>query len=337
LGIGQSVRGLRKRTLRPTYVVLDDTETREVCANPKRLSKQVHWVETDVLGVFDIGYQRLVIANNRFAPDMMQTRLLERHKDWQCDEVQAYDPTTYLATWPEKYGYDDTYWRKVEADNVLGVRAEYLHRPHVEGAIFTDEHINWGRAPRLDHLVAIVSHWDVAYAGTKTADYNAVRVWGLDKDGRYWLLAGYCKQSKMADAIRWMLNYQRALPSSVRVRWQYESQFWNAELERTIQEVDPGGELPLSKAERSKANKYERILSMAPYYQNGRVWYNEKLKSDNDAMVALTQLKGIEPGYAGHDDAPDADEQAISILSRESRASTFADPVFTPHRPRHIW
>jgi predicted phage terminase large subunit-like protein len=341
LGMGQSVRGLRKRALRPTYIVLDDTETRQLCKNPKRLAEMVHWVETDVLGTMDGATQRLVIANNRFAPDMIQVRLLEKHKDWICHEVKAYDPVTFLATWPEKYGTDDTYWRDMERKNgSLAVRAEYLNEPHVEGSIFTDDLFNWGRPPRIDHFVCIVGHWDVAYAGTRTADYNAVRVWGLDKDNRYWLIGTYCKQSKMAAAVRWMVQFDKALPDSAVIRWQYESQFWNDELERTVRDVchEEAHELRLAQAERGKANKYERILTLHPYYQNGRVWYSDKAKSESDALVALAQLKGIEPGYSSHDDAPDADEQAIGVLSREVLAREWNDPVLGERqRPKNIW
>lgn len=339
LGMGQSVRGLRKRALRPTYIVLDDCETRQLTKNPKRLDEMVRWVETDVLGTMDGPVQRLVIANNRFAPDMMQTRLLERHRDWHLDEVKAYDPVSYMPAWPEKYTAE--YWRDLERKNgTLAMRAEYLHEPHVEGSIFTDDLFNWGKPPRIDHFTAIVGHWDVAYAGTRTADYNAVRVWGLDKEGRYWLLATFCKQAKMAAAVRWMVDYDRSLPDSAVVRWQYEAQFWNDELERTLADVCKAErhELLIRKAERSKANKYERMLTLHPYYQNGRVWYSERLKGDADSDVALAQLKGIEPGYNTHDDAPDADEQAIHVLSREAVSREWRDPVFAPRRmPSNTW
>jgi hypothetical protein len=144
----------------------------------------------------------------------------------------------------------------------------------------------------------------------------------------------------MAAAVRWMVDFDRALPESVVVHWQYEAQFWNDELERTIQEVGKAErhELLIRKAERSKANKYDRMLTLHPYYQNGRVWYSERLKGDADTDVALAQLKGIEPGYSTHDDAPDADEQAIHVLSREAVSREWRDPVFVPrHRPSNTW
>lgn len=334
LGMGQSTRGIRQRALRPTYIVLDDCETRQLVKNPKRLTEMVRWVETDVIGTMDGPVQRLVIANNRFAPDMIQCRLLEKHKEWLLDEVMAFDKATYAPAWASKYTAE--YWRlKEQSDGRLAVWAEYLHEPHVEGTIFTDELFQFAQPPRIDHFKRIVGHWDVAYAGTATADFNAVRVWGLDKDNNFWLLACFVAQTKMRAAVDWMIAYDRALPESVVIGWQYESQFWNEELERTIQEAcdEAGHELLISQAELAKANKYDRILSLHPYYQNGRVWYSEKLKGNNHHEVGLSQLKGIEPGYDGHDDAPDADERAIAILSREARVSKYQEPVFGVRRP----
>lgn len=333
LGMGQSVRGLRHRALRPTYIVVDDCETKELVKNEKRQWEMVRWIEQDLLGTMDGIHRRLLIANNRFAPEMIQVKLLKKHPKWHCDEVKAYDRATYAPVWPEKYTPD--HWRSLEQENgKLAVHAEYLHEPHVEGTIFTDDLFNVGRPPALNHLVRIIAHWDVAYAGTSTADYNAVRVWGVDKERRFWLLATYCKQSKMADAVRWMVDYDRHLPPTVMVHWQYESQFWNAELERTIQEVceQEGHELRIRKADLVKANKYDRMLSLHPYYQNGRVWFSDKLTGHSDHEVGLAQLKGIEPGYTGHDDAPDADERAISELSKEVRAANFNPPAFGTRR-----
>jgi hypothetical protein len=77
-----------------------------------------------------------------------------------------------------------------------------------------------------------------------------------------------------------------------------------------------GFDISLIKDDRKKDNKYDRILTMLPYYQQGRIIYNINEKANNDMQVGLAQLKGIEPGYKTHDDSPDADEGAIHILSK---------------------
>src|SRR5690606_10453124 len=47
LGMGQSVRGLRVKSKRPTHLVPDDTETKDLLKNPKRMNENVRWIERD--------------------------------------------------------------------------------------------------------------------------------------------------------------------------------------------------------------------------------------------------------------------------------------------------
>lgn len=57
-----------------------------------------------------------------------------------------------------------------------------------------------------------------------------------------------------------------------------------------------------------------RMITMQPYYQNSRIFYNDKLKSHSDTQVGIMQLCAVEEGNTEHDDSPDADQQAISKL-----------------------
>jgi len=75
---------------------------------------------------------------------------------------------------------------------------------------------------------------------------------------------------------------------------------------------------------------------MHPYYQNGRIYYNAKEKANNDMQVGLAQLFGIEPGYRTHDDAPDADEQAISDLVKMDRVMSF-EPKLGYRKAKYGW
>jgi phage terminase large subunit-like protein len=315
LGMGQSVRGLRNQAQRPDMVVLDDIETKDLVKNPRRQDEMVRWIERDLIPTMDGPRRRMIYANNRFAPRMIQTELQARHPKWKVHEVNAYDPVTYEPSWQSKY--DAQYFKDLEEEiGVLAAKAEYNNEPHVEGKIFTQEQIQWGARPRLNQFSIIVGHWDIAYAGTPTADFNAIKVWGL-KGRQFWNLYNYVRRSKMAAAVHWMCDIQKSLPKTVSIIWRYESQFWNDEVQRTINEVQEatGVELALIKVDTPRSNKYERILTMQPTYQNGRPYYDEKLKANNDTQQGIAQLLGIEPGYKTPDDAPDADQQALSWLS----------------------
>ena len=108
--------------------------------------------------------------------------------------------------------------------------------------------------------------------------------------------------------------------------WQFESQFWNDELERIIQETqtETGVFLNIVQVDRSTMAKLIRLFTMHPYYQNGRIHVDERLKANPDIQTGLKQLYAIEPGMTEHDDSPDADEQAIKKL--ELYTTTPASP-----------
>ena len=314
LGMGQSVRGLRVKNKRPTHIVPDDTETKDLLKNPKRMNEMVRWIERDLIPTMDGDIRRYIHVNNRSAAIMMMTILRDRHPNWKWYQVNAYDPVTYEPAWKEKYSA--TYYKEVEDDiGQLAAYAEYNNKPHIEGEIFKEEQIQYAPMPKLNQFKIIIGRWDVAYAGTATADYNSIVVQGV-KDKDFWVIDSYCKQSKMRQAVEWMANFQMNLPKTVVVHWKFEAQFWNDEVERTIREVEAefGIILNIIKVQAPRVHKYDRILKLQPYYQNGRIYYNEKLKAHQDTQVGIAQLLGIEPGYKTHDDFPDAHQGGIEDL-----------------------
>jgi len=316
IGLGQSCRGLRVGNKRPSLMNADDLETRKTIKNEKVQDEYVEWFETELLPAMDGEYERALVSNNWFANKMFIKKMAEKHPDWKVHEVIAFDPVTFKPTWYQKYSAH-YFKRKSAKMGTLAAKAEYCHIVHLKGKIFKPEQLQWAALPNRNHFDVIVGHWDVAYAGTSTADYNAIRIWGL-KNKNFWYITSFVKQTKMKAAVEFMCDYQLNLPESVTVHWRFEAQFWNDEVERTIQEIEEANEMKLNiiKVPTPTGKKYDRILTLQPYYQNNRIWHNEAMKSHNDTLEGNAQLFGIEPGYNTHDDAPDADEQAIKHLSQ---------------------
>ncbi len=318
IGMGQDVRGLRMKNIRPDYIVADDLEDKDTVRNPKKQDELANWLLTSVLPTMDGNRARFLIANNYFTPRMIASVLIELRPNWTVHQVDAYDSVTYEPAWKSKYTAE--YWQEVEKEiGRIAALAEYCNRPHKEGKIFKSDMIVWQKSyPRLNQFHHIVGHWDVAYSGKN--DYNAVRVWGV-YDGKFYYIASFVRQSKMAPAVQWMCDFQKSLPKTVTVHWQFESQFWNDAVRQVIEEVQAknGVNLNIRKVDVQRKKKYDRILRLHPYFQNRKIIYPAKMKSDPDTQEGLEQLYGIEPGYKTHDDAPDADEQAISVLEKYIR------------------
>lgn len=317
LGMGQSPRGLRVGSRRPNYIVADDLEDKDTSKNPKRQDEVVDWIERDLIPTMDGEVRRYLHPNNDPWPRSIQNQLEAKHPNWHLDLIKAYDPITYKPAWHQKYS--DTYYKDVEEDiGKIAALAEYNHEPHVKGKIFTDEQIQWAKAPRIDHYQIIMAHWDPAYSGF--SDYNAVKVWAL-YGRQFWHIKAFVRRCKMADAIRFMYDYEEEIKfrceKPIIVHWRVESQFWNDPMRQALHEVEKekGRPLNIVVKDRSTANKYDRILTLQPYFQNSRIYYDEREKGNNDMQMGIAQLKGIEPGYKTHDDGPDADQQAIEELA----------------------
>ena len=326
IGMGQSPRGLRHRQFRPDYIVADDLDTKEVCRNPKRLREYAGWICEDLLGTLDERGSRFVQVNNIFAPQTILTYIRDHKKGFQFIQQNATD-TALNPLWPEKYS-QAFYQNQLDAMGPLYFQAEYNNAPYLEGTIFRQEAISWSTIPRLDHFEHIIGYWDVAYSDAKTADFNAIKLWGL-KEGKFYLIKAMVQQCKMEIAIQWMFDYTADLPQSVRINWYFESQFWNDALKMVYKEVASKYQhsISLIQAERPKGNKFDRIMAMLPFYQQGRICYNQAERANGDMQVGIAQLLAIEPGYKSHDDSPDADAAALDLLNKYQRGAAFKPRV----------
>jgi phage terminase large subunit-like protein len=320
LGMGQSVRGLRHRQHRVTYAVADDLDTKEICRNPKRLRQGVAWICEDLLGTMDANASRYIQVNNVFAPSTMLTEIRDTRQGFTYNQQNATDANG-MATWPRP-GINEFYATQRAAMGTLSFEAEYNNSPYTEGIIFTEKMIQWATVPRINQYDSLVAFWDVAYSEAKTADYNAIKLWGA-KNGQYFLIKAFVRQCKMEAAIRWINDYNASLPTGIIINWYFESQFWNDALQMVKAAVDADYAHPvqLIKSPKPTGPKYDRILNLLPYYQQGKIFYNITQKNSPDMQTGIAQLFGIEPGYKGHDDSPDADAQAIEKLSKRTRSS----------------
>lgn len=229
--------------------------------------------------------------------------------------MKAYDKVTHKPAWDY---YTPDYYIQQEIDmGIPAAYAEYLHETRLEGKNFKEEDVQWCEIPSLQQFTMIIAHWDIAYTDNETSDYNAVKVWGA-YDGKFYLIDCFVKQAKMRLPCNWMCEFKKRLPQGVNIIFQYEGQFWNEEVQRNIEEAEDvyGVSLNIMKKDAPRTNKLGRMLTMVPYYQNSRVYYNRKLKSHNDTQVGIMQLCAVEEGSTEHDDSPDADQQAISDLEK---------------------
>lgn len=337
LGKGMSPRGLRNGPHRPDYIVLDDADDDEECRNPMRVDKSVNWVLRALIPCMGSLITRFIMVNNRIGRNTILTRLAE-NKKFTHRRVNALNDKG-VPNWSAKY---DIAFYKMQI-GIIGLPAfntEYMNKPEMEGKIFADEYIQYRPRLKYREYQRIVAYWDVAYSERKTADCNAVVIVGLKGVEKH-ILKTFCRQSNMENVLRWMYAYQASVPNDITVEWYGESQFWNTTVELAIQTVSKEFKfkLPIMFLDRPGrgSNKYSRIIQMVPTFQRREVYFAEEEKFNLDLQEGIDQLKGIEPGYNGHDDFPDALEGAIDKLEVSRAVDDFIPQVGHRNRPRNIF
>lgn len=321
-GRGQSPRGLRYRSHRPDYVVIDDLDDDELVESPSRVSKLFDWVRSALFGTLDGGRGRFFMVGNLIAKNSVLAKWCEI-KTVHVTRVNIYDRAGRIS-WAAKWAHDEV--KQLEA--VAGYRAfqkEYMNNPIIEGAVFKNEWIRWGKRPAWSKFSEIVLYIDPSFRGSTKNDYKAAKLWGKVGTTLYNLRA-FVRQCSVAEMVRWCYDlYEWARAQGIAVRWYMEANFMqDTILDEFRREGELRGyQLPITGDKRKKPDKFQRVEAISPLWERGFVIYDESQRDDPDMLAGIDQTLAFEKGMRGHDDAPDADEGAIWILQRDTRVQSF--------------
>lgn len=325
-GRGQSPRGLRYRSHRPDYVVIDDLDDDELVESPARVTKLFDWVRSALFGTLDGGRGRFIMVGNLIAKNSVLAKWCDI-KSVHVTKVNIYDSKGGIS-WASKWTPQEV----KDIENVVGYRAfqkEYMNNPIIEGAIFRNEWIRWGKRPAWSKFSELVLYIDPSFKGSIKNDYKAAKLWGKAGTMLYHLRA-FVRQSSVAEMVRWCYDlYEWTKEQGISVRWYMEANFMQ---DTILDEFRREGELrsyqlPITGDKRKKPDKFQRVEAISPLWERGFVVYDETQKDDPDMLAGIDQTLAFEKGMRGHDDAPDADEGAIWLLQRDTRAKSF-NPSF---------
>ena len=325
-GRGQSPRGLRYRSHRPDYVIIDDLDDDELVESPARVSKLFDWVRSALFGTLDGGRGRFIMVGNLIGKNSVLAKWCDI-KSVHVTKVNIYDSKGGIS-WASKWTPQEV----KDIEDVVGYRAfqkEYMNNPIIEGAIFRNEWIRWGKRPAWSKFSEIVLYIDPSFKGSTKNDYKAAKLWGKAGTTLYHLRA-FVRQSSVAEMVRWCYDlYEWSRAQGISVRWYMEANFMqDTILDEFRREGELRGyQLPITGDKRKKPDKFQRVEAISPLWERGFVVYDETQKDDPDMLAGIDQTLAFEKGMRGHDDAPDADEGAIWMLQRDTRAKSF-NPSF---------
>ncbi len=337
-GFRQSVRGLREAAERPDYIVVDDVDTKELCNNEKRSRKAVEWVWEDLKGTFDEGSKRkrFVVANNNFHKNTIINQLKDEFKrinekaraakrkikHFVVTAKAVKDLSTFEPNWPQKTDAD--YWRaKFEETPYRSFMREYMHTHIQDGVIFKPEHLSWKEMLPFSEYDALCFYGDLSYKDA--GDYKAMILVG--KKGReFHVIAAYVRQTSRRNVAKWLYNYvQDNNLLEYNVRYKIEGLFAQDEFvnDFDIEGDERGWYVPVTADKKTKEGKFDRIESMAGYFERGNIAFNKVERGSVDFQNLEDQLLAFEKGSGANDDGPDALQSGISEVNQITFVTKF--------------
>lgn len=339
-GFRQSVRGLREQAERPDYIVIDDVDSKELCNNEKRSRKAYEWVWEDLKGTFDEGSKRkrFVCANNNFHKNTIINQLKQEFerinekaravkrkiKHFVVTAKAVKDLHTFEPTWPQKT--DSEYWRtKFEETPYRSFMREYMHVHIQDGEIFKPEFMQYKEILPLDQYEGLCFYGDLSYKDA--GDYKGMGLIG--KTGReFHLIFCYLRKSSRKALAEWL--YDLVEDNNLldyNITYQIEGLF---AMDDFVNDFDTEGDvrgwyIPVTPDKKSKIDKFDRIESMAGYFERMNVFFNAKYRGNNDYKTMEDQLYAFEKGSGANDDGPDFLQSGISKVNKITFVTKF-DP-----------
>lgn len=320
LGRGQSPRGLKDRGKRPDYIVVDDIDDDELVRNPRRVGDALEWMLTALAGTMAMGRGRFVMVGNRIGKDSVLSRFAER-PGVHHTIINALDKKG-LPSWPENYTAAEIKAMR-EFIGERRFQKEYMNNPINEGAVFQRKHIRFGKMLDLKYYRTLICYTDPSFKNSATSDYKATILAGKTPEGEFHILKAFADQTTVTNMVAWHYLVHDYVDGRVPVLYFMEANFMQDLLLdefRTVGNIT-GHQIPIRGDQRAKPDKFARIEAMSPLFERGLVLLNEKEKDSQGMIVLVDQLLMFEKGSKSNDDAPDALEGAVWMLSKRSRTS----------------
>jgi hypothetical protein len=319
LGKGMSPRGLRVRSKRIDYAILDDVLTDAEAQNDSQMAKLFDWTMEALFPAMSMGDGRFILVSNRLAKQDLIGRCLEIPGIYhsRVDVYQGDEPA-----WKERYTKEQI----EEVRRSMGEKRfskEYLNTPLGDGEIFQLKHIMYKEMVLTDYDW-LISYTDPSYGSKKTNDFKSTIVTGM-KDGEYHVLRCYCEQTTIKNMIAWWYEIQRDF-GSIPIFYYMESNFILQDvIFDQIRSVGGqyGYEVPIVKDSRKKPEKSFRIEStLYPLFEREQIFLNRDEREDEGMKKLVEQTLSFSKSGNAHEDSVDALEGAVFLhnLKRQTPA-----------------
>lgn len=313
VSIGESIRGVRHKNIRPDLIICDDVEDLQTVKTRESRDKTYRWLMGDVIPAGDKD-TKLVVIGNLLHEDSLMMRLKEDLQEGNMDGIYREYPLLDDANkslWPDKFrNKDDIRALKQKTPDPASFMREYMLRivPTHERVIHREWIQRYKIAPVGRKIQLSVTGVDLAISEKSSADYTAMvsaHVVGRGKDRIIYILPNPVnKRLSFPDTVATAKQVCDSIGSGTRTRLYIENVAYQQALIQQLQEEG----YPAQGVAVHGSDKRERIALTGHLVQSGRILFPEQ-----GAELLIEQLTNF--GVEKHDDLADAFSLLVNAIT----------------------
>lgn len=336
-GKEQTVRGTKFKGRRPNYASVDDLQKKQELKNDQLTHEDYEFIKEDVIPALDDDNWQLIIPQNKFHKNTLTAKFeADPEIKVHVSRVNALNDQG-RTNWPENRSKstEKLLAKKKSMGNISWSREN--NEPIEEGKIFRKDMIHWEKRLPFNHYDFLLCYTDPSYKNNQKSDYKALAFIGK-KGRKVMVFRARVRKTGIKQMFLWNYEMDELVGDPGAISHWMEANFIQ---DMHLRELEPLADekkrrLRLSGDYRQKPDKFQRVSSMEPLFENVEVVFDATQKDDPDMLLAIAQLTAFEKGSNMNDDFPDALESAISKI--EELTVTSVPPSYIPKsRSRHAY
>lgn len=292
-GTNAGMRGLKNRAYRPDLVIVDDGENDELVLTPAQRKKVWNWLTGSVIPMLHPTEGLFIVVGTVLHYDSMLSRLLAQPDIYLIKRYKAIlDDGQPL--WPSRFPLN-VLLKKKQQLGTLKFNQEYMNDPHDEDAqsfqagwlrFYTKNEISFSEDTWwiLGERMTLYQGVDPAISQKESADDFVICTTGFSEQNKIVLLDPYDAHLDFTSQPKMIIKkYQEWLPARVGIET-------NAYQEALKQQTVKDAHIPVKGLHHS-GDKYTRIMTMSPFFENGQFYIREAL-DDEPFFMDMVRLPG---------------------------------------------
>jgi len=325
---GQKVRGMKRRGMRPDWLIVDDLENDEAVHNESNRRKLKQWFFNAVMPALHPTIRRVFFIGTPLHADSLLENI-RNDSSWEKIEIPIVDETGFPA-WKDRFPAWKIEQMKEDAKKqglLTSFYQEYMLRIMAdEDALFKPEYFRYKAHADMPSDLEFYITADLAISQANTADRTAFIVNGVDTANNWHIVNVFMDRIKPHDQVKkllelidWCFKKNGRVPRLGVEMVSYQRAFKDMFEMEVTKRPDLAMIIPRLEELKADAKKERRIQQLEPIFRRKMVFFypNQHLPLLEEELLMFPRAR--------HDDGVDSLAYQFQLVKQRTGESDFIE------------